>query len=78
MVKVSTVKVWIPDTKALLQSMPLSAWLAILQFWRLVTPYGRVTYETRPGLQNDVQIESNFLVAYLFHVLLPGWTFLID
>lgn len=29
---------YVCNTKALLQSMPLSAWLAILQFWRLVTP----------------------------------------
>ena len=69
MVKVSTVKVLIPDTNALLQSMPLSAWLAILQFWRLVTPYGGVTYETRPGSQNDVYINRNrisiFWGAYL-------------
>ena len=62
------------NTKALLQSMPLSAWLAILQFWRLVAPYGGVTYETRPGLQNDVQIESHSFLRGLFHGLFLGWT----
>ena len=75
MVKVSTVKVLIPDTNALLQSMPLSAWLAILQFWRLVTPYGGVTYETRPGSQNDVCINRiwNFWGAHLCASMFYFW-----
>lgn len=75
MVKVSTAKVLIPDTNALLQSMPLSAWLAILQFWRLVTPYGGVNYETRPGLQNDVCINriSKFWGAHLCASMFYFW-----